>query len=138
MAMTDKELLERAGDVTAKQVFGDPVVADGVIVIPVARVGAGLGGGSGEGQQQEGSGSGFGYGYGARPAGVYVIRNGKVSWRPAVDVNRIVLGAQVVAAVVVLSVRAVITARAHAAAVGDRRSARTILPRDLSTRIRRR
>ena len=107
MAMTDKELLERAGDVTAKQVFGDPVVADGVIVIPVARVGAGLGGGSGEGQQQEGSGSGFGYGYGARSAGVYVIRNGKVSWRPAVDVNRIVLGAQVVAVVVVLSVRSV-------------------------------
>ena len=120
MAMTDKELLERAGDVTAKQVFGDPVVADGVIVIPVARVGAGLGGGSGEGQQQEGSGSGFGYGYGARPAGAYVIRDGKVSWQPAVDVNRIVLGAQVVAAVVVLSVRAVLAAR-EAAGAGSRR-----------------
>ena len=136
--MTDKELLARAGDVTAKQVFGDPVVADGVTVIPVARVGAGLGGGSGEGQQQEGSGSGFGYGYGARPAGVYVIRDGKVSWRPAVDVNRIVLGAQVVAAVVVLSVRAVVNARLAAGAARGRRPARTIPPRGLSTRVRRR
>ena len=137
MAITEKELLERAGDLSARQVFGDPIVADGVTVIPAARVGAGLGAGSGEGQQKR-SGSGFGYGFGARPAGAYVIRNGKVSWQPAVDVNRIVLGAQVVAAVVVLSVRAVITARAHAAAVGDRRSARTILPRGMSTRVRRR
>ena len=136
--MTEKELLERDGDLNARQVFGDPIVADGVTVIPVARVGAGLGGGSGEGQQQEGSGSGFGNGFGARPAGVYVIRDGRVSWQPAVDVNRIVLGAQVVAVVVVLSVRAVMAARAHAGAVGDRRSARTILPRGLSTRVRRR
>ena len=106
MAITEKELLERAGDLSARQVFGDPIVADGVTVIPAARVGAGLGAGSGEGQQ-EGSGSGFGYGFGARPAGAYVIRDGKVSWQPAVDVNRIVLGAQVVAVVVVLSVRSV-------------------------------
>ena len=118
--MTEKELLERAGDLSARQVFGDPIIADGVTVIPVARVGAALGGGSGEGQQQERSGSGFGYGFRARPAGVYVIRNGKVSWAPAVDVNRIVLGAQVVAAVVVLSVRAVLAAR-EAAGAGSRR-----------------
>ena len=138
MAITEKELLERAGDLTARQVFGDPITADGVTVIPVARVGAGLGGGSGERQQQEGSGSGFGYGFGARPAGAYVIRNGKVSWVPAVDVNRIVLGAQVVAVVVALTVRAVITARFASGAARGRRSARTILPQGLSTRVRRR
>ena len=28
--MTEKELLERAGDLTARQVFGDPIIKDGV------------------------------------------------------------------------------------------------------------
>jgi len=32
----------------------------------------------------------------ARPAGVYVIRGGDVSWRPAVDANRVVTAVAVV------------------------------------------
>jgi hypothetical protein len=32
-----------------------------------------------------------------RAAGVFVIRDGTASWRPAIDVNRIVLGGQLVA-----------------------------------------
>jgi len=45
----------------------------------------------------EGSGSGYGFGLGARPVGVFVVRDGDVSWQPAVDVMRIVLGGQVLA-----------------------------------------
>jgi len=37
---------------------------------------------------EEGSGGGFGLN--AKPAGAYVIRDGRVSWRPAVDVNRLI------------------------------------------------
>jgi hypothetical protein len=33
----------------------------------------------------------------ARPAGVYVIKEGQATWRPAVDVNKIIMGAQLVA-----------------------------------------
>jgi len=48
----------------------------------------------------------------ARPVGAFIIRDGELSWRPAVDVNRIVLGGQVVAIVALLTFRAIIKARA--------------------------
>ena len=48
--------------------------------------GAGGGGGRDE-RGQEGEGCGFGVR--ARPAGAYVIKDGRVWWRPAVDVNRL-------------------------------------------------
>jgi uncharacterized spore protein YtfJ len=79
---------------TVRRVFGEPYERDGVAVIPAARVAGGGGGGGGhDSAGQEGEGGGFGAQ--ARPAGVYVVRNGEVSWRPAVDVNRLfaVLGA---------------------------------------------
>ena len=47
----------------------------------------------------------------ARPAGAYVISGDEVRWQPAVDVNRIVLGAQVVAVVALLVMRAVLRKR---------------------------
>jgi hypothetical protein len=47
----------------------------------------------------------------ARPVGAYVVRDGDLSWRPAVDVNRIILGGQVVLIVALLTVRAAIKAR---------------------------
>jgi hypothetical protein len=37
-----------------------------------------------------------------------------VSWRPAVDLNRIVLGGQIVAIVALLTIRAIVKARAKA------------------------
>jgi hypothetical protein len=55
-----------------------------------------------------------GFGLIARPVGAFIIRNGELSWRPAVDVNRIVLGGQVVAIVALLTVRATIKARVKA------------------------
>jgi hypothetical protein len=51
-------------------------------------VAGGSGGGSGrDANGQEGEGGGFGVG--GRPAGAYVIKDGRVSWRPAIDPNRI-------------------------------------------------
>jgi hypothetical protein len=38
----------------------------------------------------------------AKPAGVYVIEGNDVRWQPAIDLNRIILGGQVVAVVLLL------------------------------------
>jgi uncharacterized spore protein YtfJ len=73
---------------TVKRVYGDPVQSDGVTLVPAAAVRGGAGGG-GEGGPEGGGGGGFGIV--ARPIGAYVIRDGSVSWRPAVDLNRVLL-----------------------------------------------
>ena len=92
------EVVEAARDqLTVSRVFGEPVERDGVTVIPVARIFGGGGGGTGEDGAQHGEGGGIGFV--ARPAGVYVIRGGDVSWRSAVDANRVVTLAAVVLAV---------------------------------------
>jgi uncharacterized spore protein YtfJ len=77
---------------SVRRVFGDPIQADGITIIPVAKVRGG-GGGGGRASEQ----GGVGYGLSARPAGVYVVRNGDARWRPAIDVNRVILGGQLVA-----------------------------------------
>jgi hypothetical protein len=41
------------------------------------------------------------------PAGVFVIHNGEVKWRPAVNVNRAILGGQMVGATALLVLGAV-------------------------------
>ena len=48
----------------------------------------------------------------ARAAGAYVIRGSEVVWTPALDLNRIILGSQLVALVGILALRAVLKARA--------------------------
>jgi uncharacterized spore protein YtfJ len=98
-AMDVQEVIAQARDtLTVKRVFGEPYEKDGVTVIPAARVQGGAGGGSGEDPQGQGQGKGSGSGFGmtARPVGAFIIRDGELSWRPAVDVNRIVLGGQLV------------------------------------------
>jgi uncharacterized spore protein YtfJ len=108
--MDVRQLLEEARDVlTVRRVFGEPIERDGVTVLPVARVRGGGGGGSGDGP--EGKGVGGGAGFSATPAGVYVIAEGRVRWQPAVDVDRVVLGGQVVAVVGLLTVRSLSRAR---------------------------
>jgi uncharacterized spore protein YtfJ len=112
-AMDVQEVIAQARDtLTVKRVFGEPYEKDGVTVIPAARVQGGAGGGSGEDPQGQGKGSGSGFGMTARPVGAFIIRDGELSWRPAVDVNRIVLGGQLVAVAGLLTVRAIIRARA--------------------------
>jgi uncharacterized spore protein YtfJ len=107
------DVLDRLGAVndmmTVRKVFGDAYQVDGTTVIPVAVVKGGGGGGGGEGTEPggegKGSGGGVGYGIQVRPLGVYEVRNGMVSWRPAVDVMRIILGGQLLALVVILAMR---------------------------------
>jgi uncharacterized spore protein YtfJ len=113
--MNAREIMEQARDATSvRRVFGDPIERDGVVVVPVAAVRGGAGGGSGEGQatgDRPGGGQGGGWGATARPVGVYVIRGSDVSWQPAVDVNRAILGGQVVAIVALLVLRSILKAR---------------------------
>ena len=56
-------------------------------------------------------GSGGGFGLTAKPAGVYVIDGTKVRWQPTVDANRVILGGQIVAVVLLLVVGRVLKAR---------------------------
>jgi uncharacterized spore protein YtfJ len=105
--MRGEEILGQVRDtLTVRQVFGEAYERDGALVVPVARV-AGVGGGGGGGTPTEG-GSGGGFVLEARPVGVYVIRDGEVSWRPAVDVTRIAVGGQLVAIVALLVARSII------------------------------
>jgi uncharacterized spore protein YtfJ len=93
------ELLRGAQDaIAAKRVYGEPVERDGVTVIPAAAV---RGGGGGGGDDTNNGGAGFGLM--ARPVGAYVVYGEKVEWKPAVDVQRLMTGWQVVAGLAVLA-----------------------------------
>jgi uncharacterized spore protein YtfJ len=98
--------------VSAGQVFAEPVERDGTTLIGVARV---YGGGGGE-ALANGSTAG-GLGLFAAPVGAYAIRDGKVRWIPAVDVNLLV--AAVVVGVVIVQLR---KARRHRKARQQQRS----------------
>jgi uncharacterized spore protein YtfJ len=90
----------------ARIVFSEPIERDGMTVIPAAKV---RGGGGGGGDSQNNAGGGFGLD--AKPAGAYVIRDGSVAWEPAIDVNRIVLGGQIIAVIALLVLRTWIKSR---------------------------
>jgi uncharacterized spore protein YtfJ len=94
----------------AKAVYAEPLQHNGLTVVPAAAVRGGAGGGGGE--SDEGKGSGAGFGLIARPVGAWILEDGKVTWKPAVDVNRIVLGGQIVALAALLTVRAIANGRA--------------------------
>ncbi|MDM7856221.1 hypothetical protein [Cellulomonas alba] len=68
-----------------------------------------------------GSGSGHGGGGGfavhVRAVGVYVIDDRGVHWRPAVDVNRVILGGQAVAATAVAALGFAVAVKAASSAV---------------------
>lgn len=109
--MNIEEVLAGARDaMTVQRVFGEPIEKDGMTVIPVASVSGGGGGGGGTDESGSG-GSGGGYGVKAKPVGVYVITDGKLSWQPAVDVNRAILGGQVLMIVALLVLRSILKAR---------------------------
>jgi uncharacterized spore protein YtfJ len=112
--MQAHDILAQARDtLTVKRVFGEPIERDGVLIIPAAKVAGGGGGGSGPAEGPD-SGGGGGFGMQARPAGVFVIKDGEVSWQPAIDVNRVILGGQIVAIIFLLVIRAIAKARAKA------------------------
>jgi uncharacterized spore protein YtfJ len=114
--MKVNEIMSTARDsLTVKRVFGDPYERDELIVIPAASVSGGGGGGTGHDEKgQEGEGGGFGVN--ARPAGAYVIKDGQVSWRPAVDVNRVITTVGLIVIVYLLTRPRM--ARAHARSAG--------------------
>lgn len=97
------DLIASAKDaVTVSKVFGEPYEKDGITFIPAARVMGG--GGGGTGQDDDGQlGEGGGFGMTGRPSGAFVIRDGNVTWRPAVDPNVIIVGLVVVTVAVLVS-----------------------------------
>jgi uncharacterized spore protein YtfJ len=100
--MQVEELISGARDViSVKRVYGDPYEKNGLTVIPAATVRGGGGGGMGESEVGE-SGGGGGFGMIARPSGAWIVEDGEVTWKPAIDVNRIVLGGQVIALTAIL------------------------------------
>lgn len=108
---TIRELVESA---TAGKVFGAPITQDGLTVLPVAKVSGGGGGGNAgrdEAGDPQAGGVGGGLGLSAKPLGVFVIQDGRVGWRPAIDINKVILGGQVVAVTALLVVRALIKRR---------------------------
>ncbi|HEX8958597.1 MAG TPA: spore germination protein GerW family protein [Solirubrobacterales bacterium] len=112
--MDVQELLAEARDsMTARRVYGEPYEGDGVTVIPAAVVRGGSGGGSGRSEDGEGGGGGFGLT--ARPVGAWIITDQGVTWKPAPDVNRIVLGGQLVGLAAVLMLGRILLARARRA-----------------------
>ncbi len=115
--MNAKDILELARDtMTARRVYGEPIERDGLLLVPAAAVMGGAGAGSGEskGTAEGGApteGSGGGWGGMARPAGAFVISQGRARWQPAVDVNLVILGGQVVAIAALLVLRSILKAR---------------------------
>jgi uncharacterized spore protein YtfJ len=102
-----KETIEAAREsLTVRRVYGEPYERNGVTVIPAASVQGGGGGGSGD-QPDGKTGGGGGFGLRARPVGAYVIRGEEVRWEPALDLNRVILGGQVVALVALLVLRSI-------------------------------
>lgn len=96
-------ILSGAQDIlTARRVFGEPIQVGDATIIPVARVRGGGGGGK---RSEE---AGVGFGVDAKATGVYVVRNGTAAWRPAVNINRIVLGGQIVGIVALLTLGPVV------------------------------
>jgi uncharacterized spore protein YtfJ len=92
--------------ISVGRAYGEAYELDGVTVIPVARVSGGAGGGGGEGADEQQSGGGFGTGFGLHvsPVGVYEVRGSQVTWKPTVDVNRLLRGGQVLTGLVVVCI----------------------------------
>jgi uncharacterized spore protein YtfJ len=99
----DDEIRGTLDAMSVRRVFGDPYVADGVTIVPVARVTGAAGGGGGEGTgpgSTGGRGFGSSFGLGAHPVGIYKICDGKVKWKPTIDVNRLLRSTQVLAGII--------------------------------------
>jgi uncharacterized spore protein YtfJ len=115
MSTKEMDVLEQIGKAeeafTVRRVFGEPYEKDGVTVITTARVQGAVGGGGGQAPGGEG-GTGTGFAMNTKPFGVFVMKDGEVTWHPAVDVNRMILGCQIVAIVALVVVRARLKARA--------------------------
>jgi uncharacterized spore protein YtfJ len=105
--MNVDEMLQGARDaLSVQRVYGEPIEREGKLIIPAANVRGGGGGGADANHN-----GGGGFGLTARPVGAYVVADGQVTWEPAIDVNRIVLGAQIAGVIIALVVGSVLRAR---------------------------
>jgi uncharacterized spore protein YtfJ len=125
--MDVQDLLNKvAQNLSVTRAFGSAYEKDGTLVIPVALVTGG--GGAGEGSNgsespssgddvvhdgsadtdaEASSGSGGGFGGMVMPVGVYVVKDEKVRWIPAVNANLVIV-------VVFITLRMVLRARFRA------------------------
>ena len=120
--MKVEEIVEQAREsLGSKRVYSEPYEKNGITIIAAARVMGGAGGGDGgekttdetDGAHVAGTSSGVGYGMAGSPAGAFVINGDQVKWVPAIDVNRMLFGFQLVLIVFFLVVRSVARARAR-------------------------
>jgi uncharacterized spore protein YtfJ len=106
MTMARETMQQTLETMQARTVFGEPIEKDGTTFLPAAKVRGGGGGGG----DTEGNG-GAGFGIMAKPAGMWVIRDGAATWQPALDLNRVILGGQIVAIVALLVLRSIFKRR---------------------------
>lgn len=88
--------------------FGEPIERDGVTIIPVFRVSGGGGGGGSTDRGEGGQGYGGGMRFTTRPVGVYVLREGNVCWKPAVDVSQAVIAGATVLITALATIRSLV------------------------------
>ncbi len=93
---------EVRASVEAKRVYAEPVHEDGVTVVPAATVRGGGGGGIDE----EGS-SGGGFGLAGSPTGAWVVKEGEVTWKPAIDATKLIMLGELTAMVGLFAWRSV-------------------------------
>jgi hypothetical protein len=106
-----RDVISAARDVmNVKRVYGDPYEKNGLTVIPAAIVGGVAGGTAGDQTGDESDGE-RGFGLLARPSGAWIIQDDQVTWKPAVDVNRIILGGQIIAFTVIFMAGRILLAR---------------------------
>jgi uncharacterized spore protein YtfJ len=111
--MNATDVLTKVRDVmTVRTAVGEPVMQDGVVVLPAAKIRGGAGGGIDSADVGDG-GVGGGFGMTTTPIGAFVVKEGNVTWRPAIDVNKVILGGQIVAVVALLTIRSIVKARSR-------------------------
>ena len=94
-----------------RTVFGEPVMHEDLVIIPAAKVTGGAGGGSGQDtSDRELGGEGAGFGIHSAPAGVFVVKDGTVTWRPSMDLNSVILGGQLLGIVALLTIGSIVRA----------------------------
>ncbi len=134
--MEVQEILEKAQkNLGATHVYAEPYVVNGLTVIPAATVAGG--GGAGRGESAEGQGGGGGFGVKSKPSGAWVIEDGTVHWKAALDLNRLLIGAEIVALAGVFALRTIYGPRPLSRRRFTR-LARPQMPRPQVPRLRRR
>jgi hypothetical protein len=101
--MNMPEVLDQVrSSIDAKRVYADAVHEDGVTVVPAATVRGGGGGGS-----DEVGAAGGGFGIVGNPTGAWVVKEGKVSWKPAIDATKVLVIGELTAIVGLVAWRSV-------------------------------